>query len=120
MPRVATYRQALPPCVCLITAQQFRNAMMEEFVDGYYSVEMFRKAYSRLVEPIDNKLFWPKVDFAKEVGAPLSKRGVGRQSKNRMKSLSVSGCVSFSSPITETEKTDTPILVHQIRLFFEF
>ena len=59
---------------------------MEEFVDDYYSVEMYRKAYSRLVEPIENKLFWPKVDFAKEVGAPLGKRAVGRQRKNRIKS----------------------------------
>jgi hypothetical protein len=56
--------------LCLITAQQFRDAMMEEFFDYYYSVEMFRKAYSRLVELIEDKMFWPKVDFAKEVGAP--------------------------------------------------
>jgi len=29
---------------------------------------------------------WPKVEFAKDVGAPLGKRAVGRQKKNRIKS----------------------------------
>jgi hypothetical protein len=95
------------PChhaLCLITAQQFRDVMMEEFVDDYYSVEMYRKAYSRLVEPIENKLFWPKVDFAKEVGAPLGKRGVGRQRKNRIKSC-LEGGSNKKKPSNDTEKT---------------
>jgi hypothetical protein len=95
------------PCqhaLCLITAQQFRDVMMEEFVDDYYSVEMYRKAYSRLVEPIENKLFWPKVDFAKEVGALLGKRGVGRQRKNRIKSC-LEGGSSKKKPSNDTEKT---------------
>jgi hypothetical protein len=95
------------PChhaLCLITTQQFINAMMEEFFDDYYSVDMFRKAYSRLVEPIENKLFWPKVDFAKEVGAPLSKRGVGRQRKNSMKSCLEDGS-GKKKPTNDNEKT---------------
>jgi hypothetical protein len=95
------------PChhaLCLITTQQFRDAMMEEFVDDYYSVEMYMKAYSRLVEPIENKLFWPKVDFAKEVGAPLGKRGVGRQRKNRIKSC-LEGGSSKKKPSNDNEKT---------------
>ena len=94
------------PChhaLCLITAQQYRNVMMEEFVDDYYSVDMFRKAYERLVEPIESKLFWPKVDFAKEVGAPLGKRGVGRQRKNRFKSC-LEGGSSKKKPANESEK----------------
>jgi hypothetical protein len=65
---------------------------------------MYRKAYSRLVEPIENKLFWPKVDFAKEFGAPLGKRGVGRQRKNRIKTC-LEGGSSKKKPSNDNEKT---------------
>lgn len=37
------------PCqhaLSLITAQQIRNVMMEDFVHDYYSMEKFRKAYA--------------------------------------------------------------------------
>ncbi|KAL6630088.1 hypothetical protein ACP70R_029853 [Stipagrostis hirtigluma subsp. patula] len=40
----------------------------------------FKKAYNRLIEPIPDKSQWPKVDLA-----PLGKRSVGRQRKNRIK-----------------------------------
>jgi hypothetical protein len=53
---------------------------------------------------IENKLFWPKVDFAKEVGAPLGKKGVGRQRKNRIKSC-LEGGSSKKKPSNDTEKT---------------
>ena len=55
------------------------------------------------MEPIESKLFWPKVDFAKEVGAPLGKRGVGRQRKNRFKSC-LEGGSSKKKPANESEK----------------
>jgi hypothetical protein len=77
------------PCqhaLSLITARQIRNVRMEDFVHDYYSVEKFRKAYARQIEQLPSKEKWPKVDLAFEVGAPLSKRGVGRQQKNRIKS----------------------------------
>lgn len=77
------------PCqhaLCFITAQQMRNVRMEDFVDHYYSVEKFRQAYCRMVEPLEDKSFWPKVDIASEVGAPLDRRCVGRQRENSIKS----------------------------------
>jgi hypothetical protein len=83
------------PCIhalCLITAQEFRDDRMEDFVDEYYFVAMFTTAYSRVVHPIGDKLFWPNVPFAKEVGAPIGKRDVGRQMKNRIK-----GCLEGGS-----------------------
>jgi hypothetical protein len=69
------------PCthaLCLITAQEFRDVKMEDFVDDYYSVANFTTAYSRVVPPIGDKSFWPEVPFAKEVGAPIGKHTVGR------------------------------------------
>ena len=59
---------------------------MENFVDDYYSIDKFRKAYLRRVPPIEDRSFWPTVDFSCEVCAPMAKRGVGRQRKNRIKS----------------------------------
>jgi hypothetical protein len=49
-------------------------------------VEKFVKAYERIIEPISDKPFWPKVDDASMVVAPIGKRAVGRQKKNRIKS----------------------------------
>jgi hypothetical protein len=43
------------PCqhgLALIIAQELRNVGMENFVDDYYSVDKFRKAYLRRVPPI--------------------------------------------------------------------
>lgn len=54
---------------------------MQNFVDEFYSVDKFWKAYSKRVVPIDDCSFWPHVDFATEVCAPIGKRVVGRQRK---------------------------------------
>jgi hypothetical protein len=65
----------------LITAQEFRDVRMEDFVDEYYSVANFTTTYSRVVPPIGDKSFWSEVPFTKEVGSPIEKRVVGRQKK---------------------------------------
>jgi hypothetical protein len=69
------------PCqhgLALITQQPIRDVRMEDFVNEYYSVERFRNAYKRLIEPLPDKKQWPKVDISSFIGAPLHKRGVGR------------------------------------------
>ena len=46
------------PCehaLCLITAQQSIDVRMEDFVHDYYSVERFKNAYKRLIEPLLDK-----------------------------------------------------------------
>jgi hypothetical protein len=58
---------------------------MENFVDDYFSIENFKKAYAREVQPIADRSFWPDVEIAAYVGAPLLKRPDDRQRKNRMK-----------------------------------
>jgi hypothetical protein len=65
---------------------------MEHFVDDYFLVEKFKKAYVRRVEQLGDRSFWPKVQIAADVGAPIGKRPVGRQSKNRIK-----GCLEGGS-----------------------
>jgi hypothetical protein len=81
---------ALGPCtqhaLCLIIAQPFRNVRMEDFAHECYSVEMFQNAYKRVVIPLNDKSFWPKVDIGVVVGASLAKRPVGQQRKNHFKS----------------------------------
>jgi hypothetical protein len=51
---------------------------MEHFVNDYFSVEKFKKAYARRVEQLGDRSFWPKVQIAADVGAPIGKRPVGR------------------------------------------
>jgi hypothetical protein len=64
-----------------IIAQAFKNVKMEEFVHEYYSVEKFQNAYKKVVIPLCDKSFWPKVDIGVPVGAPIAKRHVGQQRK---------------------------------------
>ncbi|XP_040380857.1 uncharacterized protein LOC102714198 [Oryza brachyantha] len=76
------------PCqhaLALITAQPLRDVKMEDFVHEYYSVERFKNAYKRLIQPLPDKSQWPKVDLSHDLGAPLGKRSAGRQRKNRIK-----------------------------------
>jgi hypothetical protein len=95
------------PCqhaLCLIIAQPFRDVKMEDFVHEYYSVQKFQNAYRRVVIAVGDKSFWPVVDFEVSVGAPLAKRPVGRQRKNRIKSCLEGGSGKKSSA-NENEKT---------------
>jgi hypothetical protein len=83
------------PCqhaLVIIIAQQLRDVGMEHFVDDYFSVKKFKKAYARRVEQLGDRSFWPKVQIAADVGAPIGKRPVGRQRKNRIK-----GCLEGGS-----------------------
>lgn len=62
------------PCqhaLALISAQDNSLVSMEDFVHDYYSVERFRNAYKRLIEPMPDKTQWPHVDIPFNVGAPL-------------------------------------------------
>jgi hypothetical protein len=69
------------PCqhaLVIIVAQPYKDVGMKYFVDDYFSVEKFKKAYARLVEPLADRGSWPKVPFAAEVSTPILKRVVGR------------------------------------------
>ncbi|KAF0896656.1 hypothetical protein E2562_026769 [Oryza meyeriana var. granulata] len=79
---------------------------MEDFVHEYYSVENFRKAYARLIEPLRDKTKWPKVNLELPVVAPLGKRSVGRQKKNRIKSCLEGGSGGSKSVIKVAENNN--------------
>ena len=76
----------------MITAQQSADVKLEDFVHDYYSVQRFKDAYKRLIEPLPDKTHWPKVDLPFSVGAPLDKKGPGRWRKLRIK-----GCLEGGS-----------------------
>jgi len=83
------------PCqhaLALITAQRSADVKLEDFVHDYYSVQRFKDAYKRLIEPLPDKTHWPKVDLPFSVGAPLDKKGPGRWRKLRIK-----GCLEGGS-----------------------
>ena len=83
------------PCrhaLVLLTAQQSADVKLEDFVHDYYSVQRFKNAYKRLIEPLPDKTQWPKVDIPFPVEAPLDKKGVGRYRKLRIK-----GCLEGGS-----------------------
>ncbi|CAN6274954.1 unnamed protein product [Urochloa humidicola] len=62
-----------------------RGVDLEQFVHDYYSVNRFRAAYAREIEPMTDKTQWPQVELPFVVGAPLAKGGVGRRRKLRIK-----------------------------------
>ena len=74
------------PCqhvLAYVTRQ--RGIDLEQFVHDYYSVNRFRAAYGREIEPMTDKTQWPEVDLPFLVGAPLAKLPPGRLRKLRIK-----------------------------------
>ena len=65
---------------------------MENYVHDYYSVERFKNAYKRLIEPLPDKTHWPKVVLDFTVNAPLGKRAPGKPRK-----LQIKGCLEGGS-----------------------
>jgi hypothetical protein len=83
------------PCqhaLAFITAQQTVDVDLEPFVHEYFSVQNFKNAYKRLIEPIPDRTQWPIVELPLQVEAPLNKKGVGRYRKLRIK-----GCLEGGS-----------------------
>ncbi len=68
-----------------------------------YSVEKFKAAYKREIPALPDKSHWPEVDMPFNLGAPLGKRGVGRQRKLRIKGCLETGGKS-SAKIDDKKK----------------
>jgi hypothetical protein len=80
------------PCQHVLAyATRQRGVDLEQFVHDYYSVNRFRAAYGREIEPMLDKTQWPQVDLPFSVGAPLCKLPVGRRRKLRMKAWNEGG-----------------------------
>ena len=61
-----------------------RNPRMADYMDPCYSVHKYRLAYAGVIQPFPDRSQWPKVDLGFKLLAPLTKREVGRQRKNRI------------------------------------
>jgi hypothetical protein len=77
---------------------------MENFVDNYLSDEKFKKAYGRLMEELGNRSLLSKVNIGFHVSAPLRRRKVGRQMKNKIK-WCLEGGSGKKPSANETKKT---------------
>jgi hypothetical protein len=73
-----------PHALALIVTN--RNPKVEDYLDPYFSVRLFRFAYSGVIKPLTDKSQWAHVEMEFKLKPPLQKRGVGRQRKNRIPS----------------------------------
>jgi hypothetical protein len=69
-------------------------------VHDYYSVNRFRAAYGREIEPLLDKTQWPQVELPFVVGAPLAKLPVGRMVKNDTTPTDGKGKKKIRGPMT--------------------
>ena len=68
-----------------------RGLDLEQFVHEFYSVDRFRAAYCREIEPMTDKTQWPRVELPFVVGAPLAKGEARRRRKLRLKGFMEGG-----------------------------
>jgi hypothetical protein len=62
------------------------NRSVENYVDSYYSVAMFKKAYENVVRPMTDRNQWPKVQMCFKLWPPRFKRVAGCPRNRRIKS----------------------------------
>ena len=74
------------PCYHVVhVITHLRNPKMEDYIDDYYSVEKFKKAYENWVSPMTDRQQWPKVDPGFKLWPPILKRVAGRPRTRRCK-----------------------------------
>jgi len=71
-----------------------RRVELEDFVDPYYSVEMFKAAYATVVAPMPSKEEWEKVDIGFTLLPPKCNRAAGRPRKRRLVGVEEDGSSS--------------------------
>ena len=80
------------PCthaLCLIHSMRNRN--VEDYIDDYYSVHKFKKAYEHVIAPMNGRDQWPEVDMGLKLWPPRLKRAAGRPRTRRMKGAEEGG-----------------------------
>ena len=71
-----------------------RRVELEDFVDHYYSVEMFKAAYATTMPPMPGKEEWEKVEINFKLLPPKCNRAAGRPRKRRMVGVEEGGSTS--------------------------
>ena len=77
----------------------------------YFSVEVFKKAYSRIIEPLGDKSYWPQVELPWQLGVPLPKKTNGRNRKLRIKSCLEGGGKSKTKTVSTDNDPGKRVLV---------
>jgi len=91
------------PCTHALAfiARLSRHAKMDEFIDDYFSVNRFRKAYAGTFNPMTSKVSWPRVDLDYKIKKPKLRRKPGRPRISRMKSYDEAGTSKKRKPCSE-------------------
>jgi len=79
------------PCLHAIAFIGTRRVDLEDFVHKYYSVAMFKDAYSSYVCPMPDREQWEKVDIGFNLLPPLLKRAAGRPRTRRLVGIEEGG-----------------------------
>ena len=67
------------PCVHAIAYIGTRWVELADFVDPYYSIEMFKAAYATIVAPMPSKEEWENVEIGFKLLPPKCNRATGRE-----------------------------------------
>ena len=91
------------PCTHALAfiARLSRHVHIDEFVDDYFSVDKFRKAYSGTFNPMTSKDSGPHVDLGYKIKKPKLRRKPGRPRVFRMKSYDEAGTSKKRKPCSE-------------------
>jgi len=74
------------PCThALCFIHSMRNRSVEDYIDDYYSVDKFKKAYEHVISPMTDRNQWPDVDLGFKLWPPRFKRAAGRPRSRRIK-----------------------------------
>jgi hypothetical protein len=62
-----------------------RNRSVEDYVDDYYSVEMFKKAYESAINPMTDRNQLPEINIGFKLWPPKLVRAAGRPRTRRIR-----------------------------------
>ena len=77
------------------------HVKIDEFVDEYFSIARFRKAYAGSFNPMTSKDSWSRVDLGYKIKKPKLRRKSGRSRISRMKSYDEVGTSKKRKPCSE-------------------
>jgi len=64
---------------------------VEDYIDNYYLVHKFKKAYEHVITPMNGRDQWPEVDMGFKLWPPRLKRAARRPRTRRMKGAEEGG-----------------------------
>ena len=82
------------PCVHALAFIGTRRVDLEDYVDHYYSVDMFKAAYATPVPPMPSKDEWEKLNLGFNLLPPKCNRAAGRPRKRRIVGVEEGGSSS--------------------------